>query len=283
MTLPTVNDITTLSIEVSEEIEPNSLHAFLRTSIVNSNSLSSDNSYYSFFYNKNTFIYELIIFEKYLNTKLPEPFYLLNKATIKDDKIRVYLEENYFIITKNNQILIFKTIKNTDKKEIILYIEQFYKIKDFEIIEYKSGISDLDTQDSTTSDYIYPLYPKKSFNYFLVFVMISILILSGLIYQDYKKAQNSSTGVKSSQKNNSVINNSIIVSNVPDVFAYIKTNNIEIKKLFYINNQLKTSLAHKEKSYLLGFMNQYKEHIRLKSLKYDVAKSLYVLDVSLEF
>jgi len=280
-----VENISTLSINVSEVIEEKNLHQFLRSSIENSNIIASSSTYYNFYYNADISTYEIIVFQKESNKIKIEPFLLLQKYYKSDDIVKVILTAGYFLVIKNDKILILKKMENSDKEEISLYLKQIYKIDKFEIIETTTeSLKSLKKEETFSLVFpSYPLYPKKSFYYFLLFCIFSMGLLFILIYFDYEpKNDFSKTKTQSTIVTNTVTGKKT-VKKVLNLFSYIQSQNIIIDKILYSNKKIKTVLYHNNKLQLLQFVNIYKSKLELKSLKYNETNKLYAMEISLEY
>jgi hypothetical protein len=279
-----VNELSTLSIIVSEQIESKNLHNFLRTSIKNHNLTTLKDSSYSFFYNPKNFTYEIIVYETLSTNTIAEPFVFMHSFISDDDRIKVLLCDNYFIIIQNNKLLILKKVNKIIKEEISLYIEQVYKINDFEIIEMKSDFySKIKVKEGDIKmDSVYPLYNKKSF---YIFILFTVMMFLGLVISLYISSVKFNHNVIKSvnAKTIPIIDYSYSLTHVVILFNSITLKNIQLKKVIYFNNQFQTTLLHKNKEYLLEFINTYKKNIYLKSLKYDAINDIYSLDISIEY
>lgn len=279
------SDVSTLSIKVTELIEYKNLQKFLKTSIENSSLAVSKNTYYYFYYHIDTFTYEIIVFEKDSTDTIIEPFLLLENYYKNDDITKVIVTNSYFLVILNEKILVLKNMKTLDKDEICLYIEQMYKIKSFELIETTQELIDsLGTmKNNSIIPDIYPVYPQKSFYYFVLFTFVSIVLLFGLISFEYMQesfevnTQTSPRITKTSTKDNKSINKAL------ELFTYLHSSNIFIDKIAYRNRRVKTILYHPKKSKLLEFINKYKSSINLKSLKYNETKKLYALEIAIVY
>lgn len=278
------NDISTLSIKVTEEIAKRNIHTFLKTAISNSDLFFSKNTYYYYYYNSNTFIYEIIFYEKSSETTTLEPFLIAQKLNQNDDVIKIFLVVDYFIVSKNNKLLIFKKVNTIDVEEISLYVNQMYKIEEFEIIEITQEYIDslLDEKKTLLNDEFYPLYPKKSFYVFSAFVTISSLIFILMLYLVYYKEEHVKIAKKVHTKVHRVSSNNSI-DKIIELFEYIKLNDITIDNVFSSNKKIKTILYHPQKSQLLTFANTYKKNFNIKLLKYDDIKRMYIMEIIVEY
>lgn len=278
------DEIHTLSIKVTEEINTKNLHKFVRTAILNSDFPFSTNTSYSFYYNSNTLTYEILFFDNTTDTYL-EAYSLLRIYKRTDKLIQVLLCENYFLIIKENKLLILKKFNSTTNEEISSYIQQMYKIEEFNIIEVKESDLEYSNEDKLCIDNsIHPLYVKKSFYYFLSFLSISLCFLIMIIYWNHERSliqiNSFIDKTNQSQKNSK---NERVTRNIISLFQMMKDYNIKIEKISYINHKIKTILESKDESNLLAFTSNYNKEIQIKSLKYNEEKNIFIMGVTIEY
>jgi len=281
-----IDCISTLSIKVTEEITKKSLHNFLKTSIINSNSYFSKNTYYYFHYNSNTLTYEIILYEKLSQNTILEPFLIVQKLNQTDDEVKIFLVNDYFIVSKNNKLLILKKVNSIDIEEISLYVNQMYKIQEFEIIEITQDYVHAIVQEKHlcvgVKDEFYPLHPKKSFLVFSTFAISSLFVLLFMIYGVYYKEEYITTA-KPILKSVHKVSADKTINKTIELFKYIKLNHITIDKVIYSNKKIKTILYHKKKSQLLSFANSYKKNFHIKFLKFNEIKRMYTMEITIEY
>jgi len=289
MKILTVDDISTLSVKVTEKIEEKNLHNFIRTAIINSDFIITKYYYYHYYYHSKTFTYEIIFYEKLSSKTFLEPFFLINQYSNNSnyDDINVLLVKNYLMVTKHNRLLILKKVKKLDKEEISLYLQQIYKIKEFKIIEVSEEDFEKSIEKSSMIEVTgsYALYPKKSFYFFIVFIISSLFICFISIYVDYINVNNIAIvkqPIVKEIENKTITSKNIIIQTI-EFFEYLKVKKIQIEKVVYSKNKIKTTLSHKEKSNLLEFVKRYKKNIHLKSLIFSEIKNIYTMDISFEY
>jgi len=289
MKILTVDDISTLSVKVTEKIEEKNLHNFIRTAIINSDFIITKYYYYHYYYHSKTFTYEIIFYEKLSSKTFLEPFFLINQYSNNSnyDDINVLLVKNYLMVTKHNRLLILKKVKKLDKEEISLYLQQIYKIKEFKIIEVSEEDFEKSIEKSSMIEVTgsYALYPKKSFYFFIVFIISSLFICFISIYVDYINVNNIAIvkqPIVKEIENKTITSKNIIIQTI-ELFEYLKVKKIQIEKVVYSKNKIKTTLSHKEKSNLLEFVKRYKKNIHLKSLIFSEIKNIYTMDISFEY
>ncbi len=180
--------------------------------------------------------------------------------------------------------MILKKVDNIDNEEISLYINQIYKIKEFEIIEITQDILDslVNEKNSLTMSLFYPLYPKKSFYFFCTFIVLTFLVFGFILDNIYNKKHN----MKTTQVTPIVLHrasDSKTILKIIELFKYIKLNGIKIDKISYSKGKIKTTLYHKKKSHLLIFVNTYKKHLMIKLLKYNEIKRIFTMEITVEY
>jgi len=278
------HSLSTISIKVSEEIEAKNLLRFLRTTILNSQLLFTKESCFSYYYNASVLTYEIVLYEKLSQDISIEPFLFLEKNK-KDILLKVFITKTYFVITKNNQLLIFKKVNNSNKEEISSYIKEIYKIESFEIIQVsEDDIEELKLNiTSNTMDHSYSLYPKKSFYLFVLFSMCIFTILLLSVYVTYYPQKAIFEEISTKKEISHFKNRDKVMPDTIELFKYIKLNKIMIEKVEYSNSRIKTTLRHKEKIHLLNFANIYSKTLQIKLLKFDEVEELYVMEIIIEY
>jgi len=278
----TIDDISNVSIQVTEEIKSKYLHSFLKTSILNNSSKLSQKTYYSFFYNEKTKTYEILYFE-YNEESNIEIFDVIEKFNHNDNIVKVLIDSTYFIVSKNDKLLAFKKITDVKIDEIKLYIRQMYGIEEFECIKVTEENKSCPNKANKNKDYeYYSLYTKKSFFVFCLFFIISFfLFIATLYFESTSKNKELDTSIKREYINT---NSRISISKKTiQLFEAIKENNILIEQVTYSNNQIKTIMYHKTKSALLEFTQKYNDKSNIELLKYNSSKKMYQMEISFEY
>jgi len=283
MKILNINDIQTLTIKVTEEINPKNLHLFLKTSILNSGLPFSKKSFYYYFYHLDLLTYEIIFYEKNAEDIFLEPFLLLEEYSKTDNSVKVYVTDSYFVVVKSSKVLVLKKITTLDMNEISTYIQQIYNLSNFELIQISNEtLLDIAQQKrSLYMDGFYPLYSKKSFNIFLAFSLLGLFLLLIFLYIGNLETANKVTPIV--QKKIQVKHKSDVMTQVNLLFKNIKSNTIIIEKINYENKHFQTILYHKEQKKLLDFANIYGAKIDIKTLKYEPTKKLYRMEVDIEY
>jgi hypothetical protein len=282
------NKISTLSIKVSEKIEEKNILQFLRTNILNSELEFSKDSYFYYTYLHDTLSYEILLYDKLTNDIILEPFLFINDSSnSKNDTVitKVFITDNYFVITQNNKFLLLKHISNTIKDDIVVYIKQMYKIEPFEI-EYITQEELLEikrTKSKSVPNSSFPLYSKKSFAIFLIFLLTTFSLFLFMILVSYYSYQDNTKIILPNKDIQKVVYHNRPLEKIIKLFSYIKSNKIQTTKISFSHNKIKTTLQHSNKTQLIDFMNIYKNKIQVKSLKYKSNNETFNMDVIIEF
>jgi len=279
-------DIFSFSVKVGEQITQKNLLNFIRTSIKNSEYSTSKQTFFSFYFNKNMKIYDILLYDKVSSKTLIEPLLYLYKYDHVSTKTQVYYTKTYFTIVSDETIILFKKFNATLKEDIEIYIKQIYKIKDFEIfylsdkeiIRLKESVIDKNILDREFKEY--PLYQENSFFYFITFLSLSPLIFLGILYLQSPNKTSITQKILAKKPTVQIKSHIKPINKMVELFEYIHSNKIQIKRIVYSQKKIKTLLMSTNKQNILDFINIYKRDLTIKSLKYDKAKNIYTLEVT---
>jgi len=291
-----VDFITSFSIQVKEKINKKFLSSFLETALYKNNITQDKDQYYYYTFLEDSLSYEILTF----NTDgkkdfIPEPFllyeYYNNKKETKG--FDLFLVNNYFVLFKEHNLILYKKLDILDKKDILLYLDQVYTIKPTNIIVISN--SQLEKFKEDTSPFkkdkkvkFHSFYQNNSFKYFSYFFILSSIILGYIIFQDYsyptiakdtQKLQN----LESKYKNLKIkYNSNKITKNLIDLFGYLKINNIYTKQINIEKGILSTSLFHKSKDKLLHFATMYSGKTKLNAISYIKEEDIYKMEIKID-
>jgi len=272
--------ISHLSIKVSEKISHKNVLKFLRTSILNSTLSFNKTSHFYYTYIDFSSTYEIMVYDKVDQNTLLEPFLLKNMAPQNTQNI-VYVTDTYFVVYIQEELQLLKFISDTTVEDIAIYIEQLYGYKSFSFIFLSAEELELLKQKEYPLSHSIdiPLYENKSFQFFLAFfLVVSLLFVSffGLQIIDIQKSQ---LPIKiREEKSTRVLLNKPLEKAI-ELFSYIQSHPLYIKKVFFINNTISTVLYDTQKENLLQITKKYKNQIKIKSMTYNNEKKLYSMDV----
>jgi len=287
-----VEEISTFSIKVTEEIHSSNILTFLRTSLLQSDHTITKNTTFYYSYNQNRLTYEMIIFPTNLEKNYPEPFLYIDEMIKKygDKTSYVCLTPKYFIFIENNHLELFKVIKNASIEDVRIYIAQLYDKENIEIIyftneqvqglinENKKNVDDLKKYK------IYPLHKENGYNYFLSFFTISAIILSFIIYFEYHYTLKNDVETQTITKTvKSKITHFQPLYKVGPLFVKMNKSDIITNKIYFKNNKIELTLFHPDKDNLVKFINSLPYEVIMKSLIFDAQKNIYGMEVRIEF
>lgn len=289
------SQLETLSISVTEEIQPKYLEDFLKTNIHNSSILLSLNTQYYYQYIKQTLTYELIVFDTHHQNFIVEPFILLeNRKKEQENKNILYLLENYFVLVKNNQLLLFKFIEDIEKDAVIRYLKSGYNINVDEVILVES--SELErrkkelfpTKKRIASEKRFnSLYPKKSYFYFLLFVATTtIIFFTALVVENFTHTyiKKKPSELLLLEKRYHVLSEEYKKNNKKPLFELFKilkkanTHHVLIENIEYANNLIKLSLLDQDKKVLFDFVASQKD-ATINKIEYDEKSQIFTMEV----
>jgi hypothetical protein len=184
-----------IELEVSEEIEKNSLKNFISTSLELKNQKPTRNEKIILNYIEELKIYQIVLLkESFKNIEL-ELFLKLYERYKTDDSF-AFLYKNYFLIIKNNKIYyLHKIEENIDTNELLSYLNKTFKInfKDFKLVNSK----DLeDEKENKLNNKIEFFELKKSYIFYFYILYLLAFSLLLFFYFSIEKEKN----IKNSEK-----------------------------------------------------------------------------------
>ena len=292
--------ISTFQIGVSEEISPQYLPEFIRTSIFNSNIDTDENSWLYYKFLPSTLSYEILIFNhEFKNNFILEPFIFLSyyKNDIEINTTDLFITDKYFVLFKNKEFILLKNITNIEKDDIQRYIEQSYEIKiDNKIVLTKDEINQIKNNhliDNPKIKYNFiKLHKKNSFRYFLYFICLCTICFTYIIFTktDNKndiniQSNKDSLETKYYNKLLTIDKNhkSNLINKTIDLFKYLKINKITIESLKYYKSKVHLNIVHNDKRKLLDFTTIYNQKVDIKSLNFIEDTQKYKMDISIEY
>ena len=274
------NEIKSLFIDVSEEIENKNLKKFIFTSLKLNN----------FEINKNDFIhvnfiselkqYQVLVFsKKYKNAifQLFELFYLDKNDLNKFD---LYFTNDFFCLYKNTKFYYFQKIESHfEIDELIEYINKKFTLK---IDNYKI-IDNLELEELKTSYLEKKIQNKlanfnKSDNYsfkIYLFYLVAILILSLFFWED-----------KDETKNNFIVENEFDKLKNEYVFSSFNTDfnflikslqkyNLNLKSFEYKENRIKINFSTISKPDIYNLFTNLKDKLISQEINYLENEKIY--------
>ena len=277
-----VKNIVSLEIDVSEKIDKENLKDFAFTSLILNNKNFSKNDLIYINYIEELKQYQILLStnaHKYLFFQIFELFY--------DKEIKgldLYLGDDFFCLYKDGLFYYYQAI------EISLSIDDF-----LEFINRKFN-SKINNYIKIEKDYLEELKEKyllkntktilkninikndNSFKFYLVYIFL-LLFSSLYFYFNYTDFFHKEEVVINEELHFEKLKNDYLFASVEndlnDIFKNIKLYNLDLVLFEYKQNNIKLTLASKNKEDLYQFLKEYKETLISSSILFDENKKTY--------
>ena len=277
-----VKNIVSLEIDVSEKIDKENLKDFAFTSLKLNNKNFSNNDLIYINYIEELKQYQILLStnaHKYLLFQIFELFY--------DKEIKgldLYLGDDFFCLYKDGLFYYYQAI------EISLSIDDF-----LEFINRKFN-SKINNYIKIEKDYLEELKEKyllkntkttlkninikndNSFKFYLVYIFL-LLFSSLYFYFNYTDFFHKEEVVINEELHFEKLKNDYLFASVEndlnDIFKNIKLYNLDLVLFEYKQNNIKLTLASKNKEDLYQFLKEYKETLISSSILFDENKKTY--------
>ena len=274
------NEIKSLFIDVSEEIENKNLKKFIFTSLKLNN----------FEVNKNDFVhinfifelkqYQVLVFPKEYKNAIFQIFELFYLDKNDLNKFDLYFTNDFFCLYKNTKFYYFQKIESHfEIDELIEYINKKFTLK---IDNYKI-IDNLELEELKTSYLEKKIQNKlanfnKSDNYsfkIYLFYLVAILILSLFFWED-----------KDETKNNFIVENEFDKLKNEYVFSSFNTDfnflikslqkyNLNLKSFEYKENRIKINFSTISKPDIYNLFTNLKDKLISQEINYLENEKIY--------
>ena len=277
-----VKNIVSLEIDVSEKIDKENLKDFAFTSLILNNKNFSKNDLIYINYIEELKQYQILLStnaHKYLLFQIFELFY--DKETKGLD---LYLGDDFFCLYNDGLFYYYQAI------EISLSIDDF-----LEFINRKFN-SKINNYIKIEKDYLEELKEKyllkntktilkninikndNSFKFYLVYIFL-LLFSSLYFYFNYTDFFHKEEVVINEELHFEKLKNDYLFASVEndlnDIFKNIKLYNLDLVLFEYKQNNIKLTLASKNKENLYQFLKEYKETLISSSILFDENKKTY--------
>ena len=276
------NEIKSLFIDVSEEIENKSLKKFIFTSLKSKNLIVDKNDFVHINFISELNQYQILLFPTYYkNTifQIYELFYLDKKEL---DIFDLYLSEEYFCLYKNGEFYYYQDIESEILiNDLIEYINKNFSLK---IDNYK--IINNTYQEELKNDYLEKKLNNKlvnfnsknshSFGIFLFYILMLILSSSLFFLNNQINSGNKNEMVSDSYEK--LKNEHFFISfssNFNELSNLLNKYNLTLKTLEYKENRLKIVLSTAIKSDIYSFFNELKTNLISHDINYFENEKIY--------
>lgn len=276
-----------IELEVSEEIEKNSLKNFISTSLELKNQKPTRNEKIILNYIEELKIYQIVLLkESFKNIEL-ELFLKLYERYKTDDSF-AFLYKNYFLIIKNNKIYyLHKIEENIDTNELLSYLNKTFKInfKDFKLVNSK----DLeDEKENKLNNKIEFFELKKSYIFYFYILYLLAFSLLLFFYFSIEKEKN----IKNSEK----LEQNIDIESLENSYEFksfefktreiiekIESRNLYLENFEFSNEIIKFEISSKNKDDIYTFFEDKTLNFLSSKIDFVENQNIYkaVFDVEL--
>ena len=281
--IATNNEIKSLLIDVSEEIENKNLKKFIFTSL-KLNNLSV---------NKNDFIfinfifelkkYQVLIFSNYLKYAIFQIFeqFYLQKENI--NCFDLYLTNDFFCLYKNGKFYYYQNLESKIPiNDLIEYINKsfFIKIDNFEVIDevYQKELEKI-YLEKKIKNRLQNFNGRNNYGFKIyLFYILIVLCFSIMLYQNNLGIKEEKSDVliennfERTKKEHSFISFSLTFD---DLLQVLKKFNLNLESFEYKENGIKIVLSSPSKSNIYFFFNELKDKLISHEINYLENKEIY--------
>jgi len=286
-----MDQFSTLSVVVTEEIKPKKLTTFIQTQITLHNILTSKESYLFCSFIPEVLRYEIILFREKKSIYECGIFSLTKLC--KEDEYTLFILEELFCVYKKDKPLFIKKVSNTPQEDITSYIEQTYNIipSNIKYIDNKELQALIEKDDISKKEIernVKKLKSSNSFRYFIYYTLTLFLILSFLLYD--KIANRNTIEIANTFNKNQYTQEFITykkhskgnsIQTLINFINYLQTRNINLTAIKYINNKFELQLTNTSKEVLLKVLEYKNKKTELQFIQLKDETELYLMEVIL--
>lgn len=269
------NEIKSLFIDVSEEIENKNLKKFIFTSLKLKNLLVNKNDFVHINFISELKQYQILIFPThYINAtfQIYELFYLDKKES---DSFDLYLAEDYFCLYKNGEFYYYQNIESEILiNDLIEYINKNFslKIDNHKIINnaYEEELKN-DYLEKTLNNKLINFNSKNSYGFWIFLFYILMLILSSSLFFLNNQIDSENKNEIVSDSYDKLKNEHFFISfssNFNELSDLLNKYNLNLKTLEYKENRLKVVLSTPIKSDIYSFFSELKTNLISHDINY---------------
>lgn len=269
------NEIKSLFIDVSEEIENKNLKKFIFTSLKLKNLLVNKNDFVHINFISELKQYQILIFPThYINAtfQIYELFYLDKKES---DSFDLYLAEDYFCLYKNGEFYYYQNIESEILiNDLIEYINKNFslKIDNHKIINnaYEEELKN-DYLEKTLNNKLINFNSKNSYGFWIFLFYILMLILSSSLFFLNNQIDSENKNEIVSDSYDKLKNEHFFISfssNLNELSDLLNKYNLNLKTLEYKENRLKVVLSTPIKSDIYSFFSELKTNLISHDINY---------------
>ncbi len=275
-----INEIKSLFIDVSEEIENKNLNKFILTSLQLNN----------FEINKNDFIhinfinelkqYQILVFPKEYKNLIFQIFEIFYVDKTDLNNFDLYLTNDFFCLYKNAQFYYFQKIESRlEIEELIVYVNKKFiiKIDNYKIIDY-SKLEELKSLylEKKLKNKLQNFNKKNdySFKIYLIYLII-ILVPFMLFLENNDKSKNSFILENNFDKLKNDYFFIPFYGNFDFLIKLFQKYNLNIKSFEYKENKIKTIFYSTSKSDIYSLFEELKNRLISQEINYLENEKIY--------
>ena len=276
------NEIKSILIDVSEEIENKNLKKFIFTSLKLKNLIinKSDFIHINFITELNQ--YQILIFPTHYKNaifQIYELFYLDKNSLESFD---LYLSENYFCLYKNGEFYYYQNIESEILiNDLIEYINKNFslKIDNHKIINnaYEEELKN-NYLEKTLNNKLINFNSKNSYGFGIFLVYILTLILSSYLFFLNNQIDSENKNEISSDSYDKLKNEHIFISfssNLNELADLLNKYHLNLKTLEYKENRIKVVLSTPTKADIYSFFSELKTNLISHDINYFENEKIY--------
>lgn len=277
------NEIRSLFIDVSEEIENKNLKKFIFTSLKLKNLIVDKNDFVHINFISELKQYQILIFPThYINAtfQIYELFYL-DKNEL--DGFDLYLAEDYFCLYKNGEFYYYQSIESEILiNDLIEYINKnfFLKIDTYKIInnDYQEELKN-NYLEKALNHKLINFNSKNSYSFWIFLFYILMLILSsGVLFLNNQVDSENNKEIVSENSYDKLKTEHLFISFSSDFVLLLDLINkykLNLKTLEYKENRLKVVLSTLIKSDIYSFFSELKTNLISHDINYFENEKIY--------
>ncbi|MFA6742304.1 MAG: hypothetical protein WCR78_12545 [Arcobacteraceae bacterium] len=271
------NEIKSLLIDVSEEIENKNLKKFIFTSLKLNNFEISKNDFMYINFISELKQYQVLTFPNHYKNIIFQIFelYYLNKKDL--NKFDLYFCDEFFCLYKNGNFYYFQNLQS----EILIEDLIEYINKKFSIILDSFNIIQKESYEDLKKEYLEKAFKNKlenfnikndySFKIYLCYVLIIISCFTFYLYDNQIKNEENETKITEENQVDKLKREHFFTSiflDFKNIIELLEKYNLNLKSFEYKDNKQKIVFLSYVKSDIYSFFNELKDNLITQEVNY---------------
>lgn len=285
-TFTNYNEIKTLLVSVSEEIDKNNIEEFVYTSLNRNNTTYSKNDIIYISFLSSSQQYQILISKKTFKFQLIEIFSLFYKKKEHLNTYDLYLNKNFLVIYKNAAFYYFQEFDHKIASDDLL--EYFQKKLHIKLDNIKrvdcSKIEELKEEYilSFSKSVIDNINTKKEWSFLIYLSCISLFIFIIISYYFLTINNiNNTSALKTIELNKSLLTQKKLLmykffdKDLNLIIENLRLNKLKLKKLNYQKNSIHLVFSSKVKDNIYTFLDLYSSRLISSDILFDEKRKNY--------